>query len=365
MTNKSLLTIKRYGFIIPVLFLFFQSCKGEGENEGGGEIIYPEHHQVPARIVSPANGDQFDFGDEITVEIEVKEPEKVKDMKLLVNGEVFADDLKAESQNITFKTDIGRVGEMKFFLSYVGDDGQEHGDNREVVIFSDLVPALKTVNIVEELPHNRDSYTQGLEFYQGKLFEGTGQWGLSHLQEVGVNNGEILRQYAIPNNQFGEGITILNDTIYQLTYKASTCYYYDMDFNLLGQFNYEGEGWGLCNDGKSLIMSNGSHILSWRNPKTFAVEKTLEVYDDQRGMINLNELEVVNGNLLANVYTEKYIVEIDTLSGKVLTKIDCSDLVRKKPLGSDVLNGIALNPQNNKLYLTGKLWDKLYQVTIE
>ncbi len=339
------------------------SCKGDDDEEDTLKI--EPHHLAPVKIVSPANQEQFIFGDVVEIEIEVMEPQQLSEMKLLIDGKVFKDSLASESMTIKFATNKYKLGDIKILLSYLGDDGKTHGDNREITVFSDTEPKEMDITIVQYFPHDPTSYTQGLEFYKGRLYEGTGQYGKSRLLEVDLKTGRTLRSGEMDNKDFGEGITVLNDTIYQLTYREHTCYYYDMDFNLLGQFNYEQEGWGLCNDGKNIIMSNGTHQLVWRDPKTFAVVKELEVYTDTEGILNVNELELIDGYLFANIYEQDYIIEIDTATGKVLTKIDCSALSDQKPIGANVLNGIARNPETGKIYMCGKWWDKLFEVIIE
>ncbi|MDP2685910.1 MAG: glutaminyl-peptide cyclotransferase, partial [Aequorivita sp.] len=177
-----------------------------------------------------------------------------------------------------------------------------------------------------------------------------------------------IRKQGLQAGYFGEGITILNNTLYQLTYKNGKCYTYDIanDFQLKNEFNYVGEGWGLCNDGKSLIMSNGSERIVYRNPQTFAIERTLEVYDNRGPIVNLNELEYIDGKIYANVYQQGSIAIIDPTNGAVEGVIDLTDLkdkVTQHP-GLDVLNGIAYNGEPNILYITGKNWDKLFKIEI-
>lgn len=316
-------------------------------------------------MTAPLNQKQYVQGDIVDVVIEVIDASKVKEMSLMIDGKLYQE-LPAKSQTIQFDTKGFRLGDVPIQLVYTTQQNTDHSDYREITIFSDRAPKDKKATVVNRFKHNPDSYTQGFEFYNCDLYEGTGQWGKSQLQQIALaNNGQILRAYPIPSDQFGEGITILNDTIYQLTYRAGICYMYDMDFKNIGQFSYSEEGWGLCNDGKSLIMSDGSHQIEWRNPETFELEKTIEVYDNFQGILNVNELELYKGKLLANVYRENYLVEIDTATGKVLSKINCAELVAEKPVGSDVLNGIAYDPCEDRLFLTGKLWDTIYEVTID
>ena len=236
---------------------------------------------------------------------------------------------------------------------------------QNVNLFSDVETKHQTAKEIAVLTHDPTSYTQGLEFYQNRLFEGTGQWGKSKLMEVDLKSGNIVRSISLSAELFGEGITILNDTIYQLTYQAGKCFVYDMNFVKLAEFHYQGEGWGLCNNGKSLLMTNGTDEVVWRDPRTFKITKRIHAYGDQTNYPKLNELELINGHLFANIYTDSKIVEIDTANGKVLSEIDCSSFVNKQPFGVDYLNGIAHDPVSGKTYLTGKLWPNMYEVTFE
>lgn len=354
----------RIAALLSFTALLLTGCNGEGDQP----IDNPEQpdYVIPAQITAPFNEDTFVVGQGLTVEIKVNKPEAVTDLKLFVADTLFADNLTAEGQTISINTERSKVGWVNIQLAYTDDKGKSRADNRKVALFSDIEPAQKKAVIVATYPHAKASYTQGLEFYKGKFFEGTGQYNQSILAEVDLTSGTKLREHALDGSIFGEGITVLNDTIYQLTYTAGICYVYDMDFNLLNEFSYTGQGWGLCNDGKHLLMSNGTDQIVWRDPKTFEIVKSIYVFDNAFSLGQLNELELIDGNLFLNVYTENRIAEIDTATGKVLTYIDCNDLVKdaSEP-GMDVLNGIAHNPATGKTYMTGKWWSKLYEVKFE
>jgi glutaminyl-peptide cyclotransferase len=351
--------------IILVLSLFLiVQCAGDSEDPIEKQIV---QNTRAAQLTAPLNRDTYDYGDDITAEIQINDPSSITDLKLTVNGEVIAENINPESQTISFKATIGgKVGWYRVSLSYTDKVGKEVVDNRDVAIFSDLEPESKKAIIANTYPHAKTSYTQGLEFYKGQLFEGTGQYNQSILTEVDLETGDKIREKPLQDHIFGEGITILNDTIYQITYRATQCYVYDMDFNLLSTMNYYGEGWGLCNDGQYILMSNGSSKIVWRDSKSFEIVKELSVFDNQTEVVNLNELELINGDLYVNLYQENRIAQVDTSSGKVLTYIDCKDLaLDAKDLGNDVLNGIAHNPETGKTYMTGKWWPKLYEVIFE
>ena len=355
---------KQIGYIVILIAAFvMHSCAGDDGNDDQPVV----RTVVPAQLTSPFNEGKYSLGQPVPVGIKVNDPSRITKMELYVNDTLYKGDLTIENQTITIQTNgKNKVGKIPLYLKYTDTEGKQKTDNRTIIFFSDVAPGNLTAEIVKDFPHDKASYTQGLEFYKGKLFEGTGQYSHSVLAEVDLNSGTRLREYKLLDANFGEGITILNDTIYQITYRAEKCYIYDMNFNLLGSNPYEGEGWGLCNDGRYLIMTNGSSEIVWREPKTFKIVKTISVFDHQMSVGNLNELELMNGNLFMNLYTEDRIAEVDTSTGKVINYIDCSALVAAAAdPGNDVLNGIAQNPLTGKIYMTGKLWPKLFEVNFK
>ncbi|MBK7130074.1 MAG: glutaminyl-peptide cyclotransferase [Crocinitomicaceae bacterium] len=357
----NLFRVKYLTLLVLPAVLF--ACSGEQNNDGDEHL---QKNQPPLKIISPLNEDDFTVGDIIEVQIEVNKPTEVKNLELYFADTLYQTGLDAVTQTIQIDTKNGNVGFTKIHLSYQTSDGEQHGDTRKIVLFSDTAPVQKKAVIVKSYVHDKSSYTQGLEFNNNQLFEGTGQLGQSILAEVNLNTGQILRKISLEPSYFGEGITILNDTIYQITWTDKTCFVYDLNFNKIREMNYEGEGWGLCNDGTYIIMSNGTNEIVWRDPHTFEIVKQLYVFSDQSDYSNLNELELINGNLFINVYTEDYIVEVDTAYGKVLSVIDCADIVIDGRVpGADVLNGIAHHKSSGKTYLTGKWWPKLYEVKFE
>ncbi|MEE2747798.1 MAG: glutaminyl-peptide cyclotransferase [Candidatus Thermoplasmatota archaeon] len=213
----------------------------------------------------------------------------------------------------------------------------------------------------DNVPHNSSAYTQGLEFYQGRLFESTGKYGHSTLREVNLSTGEIIRSIDLNETEFGEGMTFVGDEIIQLTWKEGVAYRYAMEtFEIISNYSYEGEGWGLAYDGTHLIMSNGTNVLQFRNASTFELESTLNVTLNNQSLSNINELEMIDDLLVANIYQTEEIVGIDLNSGVVVWHIDASGL---RPDGGEVLNGIAFDSTTQSLWITGKYWSKMYNVT--
>ena len=240
------------------------------------------------------------------------------------------------------------------FSSVIGAQGDE----------SAFVRAESLVVVVNEnVSHDSQAYTQGLEFYEGRLFESTGVYGESSLREVNLSTGEVIRSVNLSEDEFGEGITFVDDQIFQLTWKQGIAYRYDVEtFEVVQTYNYEGQGWGLAYDGNQLIMSDGSDVLQFRNATTFEVESTLDVTLNNESLGQLNELEMYDGLLLANVYQTEQIVGIDLSSGVVVWNINASGL---KTEGGEVLNGIAHDASTNSLWITGKYWSKMYNISFD
>lgn len=222
--------------------------------------------------------------------------------------------------------------------------------------------------IVHTYPHDTSAFTQGLIFVDGKLYEGTGQEGRSSLREVDLQTGRVVKKVDVPVPFFGEGITLLNGKIYQLTWQHQIGFIYNAQtLEKTGQFEYTGDGWGLTNDGRSLIISDGSNRLKFLDPDSFRVTKTIGVTDGGTHITQLNELEYINGEIYANIWHDQRIVTIDPQTGRVTGWIDLSGLLQPGAVQDEeaVLNGIAFDQANNRLFVTGKLWPKLFEIKLK
>lgn len=214
--------------------------------------------------------------------------------------------------------------------------------------------------------HGETAFTQGFAFWRGRLYEGTGLYGQSIIREIDPRNGKELRRVTLGKRYFGEGVTILDGRIYQLTWQEKVCFVYDAEtLERIGELPYDGEGWGLTNDGRQLIMSDGSDSIDFRSPSTFAIERTIRVTEDGRPVRNLNELELIRGEIWANVWQTDRILRIAPSDGRVVAVIDAAPLVRaasRSRSQEDVLNGIAYDDQTNRILVTGKRWPLVFEI---
>ena len=222
--------------------------------------------------------------------------------------------------------------------------------------------------VVAEYPHDRRAFTQGLVYVDEVLYEGTGLYGESTLRRVDLETGEVLQAVGLTEEYFGEGIAVVDDRIYQLTWRNGVCVVFDREtFEVLDTFSYQTEGWGLTTDGERLIMSDGTARLFVRDPETFDVLDVIYVYDGNKTVANLNELEIVDGEIWANIWRTDRIARIDPETGQVTGWIDLSGLLSERDRGRhrvDVLNGIAHDSETNRLFVTGKLWPKLFEIEV-
>ena len=226
---------------------------------------------------------------------------------------------------------------------------------------------IATMRVISTRPHDETAFTQGLEFYGDRLFESRGLRGSSGLAEINASDGEVLRDISLAPQLFGEGITIVGDTIIQLTWTSGKAFVYDIEtLSVVDQFEYEGEGWGLCFDGTSLYMSDGSDILTLRDPVTFAITGSMKVTSDLVSVNRLNELECVDNHVYANMWQTDTIIGIDTSSGHVDRVIDASALQTYEGVSvANVLNGIAYSKASDSFLVTGKLWPLMFEVVFE
>ena len=248
---------------------------------------------------------------------------------------------------------------------------QTNADSTEV---SSALPVY-SYDVVNTFNHDSKAFTQGLVFRDGFLYESTGQEGESTLRKVELDTGKVLQKHDLSDDIFGEGMTILGDKVYQISWQSGKGFVYNLnDFNPVKEFRYSGEGWGLTNDGTSLILSDGTHVVRFMNPETFQTERTIVVLDeDGKPLMNINELEYVKGEIWANIWHSEnigkpnVIARIDPASGKLLGWINLDGISPEdeKRDGENTLNGIAYDQTSDRIFVTGKRWKKLYEIKLK
>jgi len=221
--------------------------------------------------------------------------------------------------------------------------------------------------VVNSFPHDTNAFTQGLVFYNGELYESTGLNSRSSIRKVDLQTGQVIQKRNVPSQYFAEGLAIIDGTAYQLTWLSQFGYIYDLStFDIKGTFNYSGEGWGLTHDGKSLIMSDGTNRIRFLDPGSFELQRAISVYDGSSPVNYLNELEFIDGEIYANIWQSNRIAIIEPRGGRITGWIDLTGLLKPEDRTGpvDVLNGIAWDADGKRLFVTGKLWPKLYEIRI-
>jgi len=227
-------------------------------------------------------------------------------------------------------------------------------------------PKLYGYKVLATFPHDPSAYTEGLQYVDGEIFESTGLYGQSTLRRVNLESGKVEQKIDLDPQYFGEGIQVLGDHIYQLTWQSHIAFLYDRKtFAVLDHYNYPTEGWALTYDGKDLLMSDGSSTIYRRDPKTFEVTDQISVHDGENPVQLLNELEYIKGSIWANVWQTDEIVIIDPSNGLVIGRVDLTGLLPKEQAANaEVLNGIAYDAKTDRIFVTGKFWPTLFQIEL-
>ncbi|NQU53378.1 MAG: glutaminyl-peptide cyclotransferase [Bacteroidetes bacterium] len=342
--------------LIFSLFITFFSCSNT-----------PKRSRKPVSTITiQPNKRNYVFGEKVSVNVKTK----------LKNGEIknikvyYKNQLLKESKELDFTVDgieIQSLGINNFRVDAVKMDALNNTRTKSISAVSNVVPKKLTYKIIEKYPHSKTYYTEGLEFYNGFIYEGTGENGSSGIFKINLASGNADQSHLMKEKYFGEGITILNDKIYQLTYRSKKGFIYNLkNFVVIDSFQYKSaEGWGLTNDGTNLIMSDGTQFLTWLNPNDLSVIKKIEVANNKGIVTNLNELEYINGSIYANIYTTETIVQIEPETGKIISEVNMAGIINmyhNQKDRIDVMNGIAYDQNSNKIFVTGKLWPKLFEV---
>ncbi len=354
--------MKNYTFPVIIVLLsviFICSCSGKTERS-----------RKPVSTIELASaGKNLIWGQPLTFKVTTKLKDgQLKNVRVFLNNTLVISTTQTEFTYTIPSLKEGGVNTLRVIAEKT--DGVNNTRTQQFTVLSDITPIKSDYSVIREYKHSTGHFTQGLEIHQGFLYEGTGENGKSSLFKINYPNNKILHSVSLPEKYFGEGITILNEKVYQLTYKHQTGFVYNLaDFAVIDSFKYDSpEGWGLTNDGKSLIMSDGTGTLTWLNPQNYKAEKKIQVTDNQKVYQYLNELEYDNGFIWANVWTTDQIVRIDAHTGKITDYIDLKGILGVMNPNSteqiDVLNGIALLPQSGNLLITGKFWPKMFEIKV-
>ena len=355
-----MLKVKLFAFI--VLGIISTSCK-EDENELKNLFS----------IENPTIKPILKLEESIDLVLQNKENKTIDSVIYYIN-DVKIGSVKG-NEKLPFSLNNQKLGN-KTIKALVYFDGKNIDITSGFTIYASSEPKILNYKILNTYAHDMKAYTQGFEFYRDALFEGTGNGagnttgikGKSSLRKTDYKTGKVLKSIELDDQYFGEGITILNNKVYQLTWRNKEGYVYNADtFKKEKTFSYNMEGWGLTNDGSKLYMSDGSEKIYILNPETFQVEDYISVYTNGSKIEELNELEWVNGKIFANVYQKDAIAIINPKNGAIEAILNLNDLKNKvtKHPDIDVLNGIAYNPKTKTYFVTGKNWDKTFEITVE
>ena len=305
-----------------------------------------------------SSGDKILIDDRISINIISPNKKIIDSIKYYLNDRLVSNEVKLVDYKVGENNVTAKIFSNNEIISI----------NKKFDIYSNIEPEIMTYKVITEYKHDKNAYTQGLEFYNNQLYESTGLNGKSTLRKSDYKSGEILNIVKLDYEYFGEGLTIINDKIYQLTWKNNIGFIYDLDFNKIGNFDYgkSKEGWGLCNDGSFIYKSDGTNKIWILDPETLEEIRFIEVLTNRSKIKNINELEYIDGKIYANTYqfNRDVVIVINPLNGVVEKVIDFSgirDRVTQKP-DLDVMNGIAYF--DGKIFVTGKNWDKLFEVEV-
>ena len=349
------------------------SCSpGNGSSEG--RPVIPSGQKRITSLLEPAAAITIPLGEEIRLVLSIPDTVMVDSVRVFLGGNlkltISGTPEEAKEGTLEFMLDTegeltGKSG-LRIRLFFAGGESENH--SRQITFLSNLVPVHYAYQVVNEYPHDVAAYTQGLQYVDGVLYEGTGNYGTSSIRRVTLETGEVNKIRDLDQSLFGEGITVLGERIYQLTYKSQVGFIYDKStFEEIQKVYYRNrEGWGLTNNREELIMSDGTNIIYFLDPEMFTINRQIEVYHNEGPASSLNELEYINGKIWANRYFTDEIVIIDPESGIVEGRINLKGILKatdRRPT-TDVLNGIAWDDEGDRLFVTGKFWPRLFEIRI-
>ncbi len=359
--------------LLLLLLMAIVSCSPRNGTPGRTPIPEPAPSRI-STLVEPGEPLTVAVGDEIGIVLAYPDTVSVDSFRLFLDGELratFRGELPRDDRGnliASLKTEDQSTGNAGLRIKLFFAGSKTENQSQQITFLSDLVPEQFSYRVVNEFEHDPTAYTQGLEFVDGWVYEGTGNYGTSSIRKETLETGEVNMIRNLDQSLFGEGITVFGDRIYQLTYKSQVGFIYDKKtFEEIQKVYYQNrEGWGLTNNGEELIMSDGTHVIYFLDPELFTVNRQIEVYDDRGRAERLNELEYINGRIWANRYYTDEIVIIDPATGKVEGRINLKGILKtedREP-NTDVLNGIAWDRDNKRIFVTGKFWPKLFEIKL-
>lgn len=356
--------------LVGLVLAWTISCSGRpGESTAkvSAPVAVPEEERSVVKMVSPEENAGFKLRDPVKVVLGV-DKNRVPDSITISFDSKKITTLIREPWEYTIPAEYTNTTGRKALKVNSFERGKQPATiTRFMIIYSDTPPLKYTYKVIHTYPHDRQAFTQGLIYYRGILYEGTGQETGSSLREVELETGKVLRLHNLDASLFGEGITLYKERIYQVTWEDKVGFVYDREsFRLINKIYYPTQGWGLTTVNDKIVMSDGTNVLYFYEPEMFTVVSRIEVFDDRNAVDSLNELEYINGEIWANIWMTDRIARIDPQTGKVNSYVNLTGLLKDsdKTPDTDVLNGIAWDNEGRRLFVTGKRWPRLFEIAV-
>lgn len=346
----------RPGFLIIIIFSIIVGCQdAKDENRAASPRV-----KKSTSFVSPTSNQRFIRGNQIELSF-AREEGTIDSVQISLEGE----DQMFKGANFSISLPNRKVGTWSIRAKvYFGAKTETH--YKKIIVLPERAPQEMTYRVINSYPHDTEDFTQGLLIKDGYLYESTGQKGYSSFKRKELKSGKSLQVRNLSNEYFGEGLAEINNEFYQLTWTSGIGFVYNMDMEQIRTFNFSGQGYGLTTLGDQLVFTDESEKLYFVEPQSFTVQDQIEAYDNSGKADSLNELEVINGLIYANVWLRDIVVVVDPSTGEVVKRIDFTGLLSdEKARKARELNGIAYDPATEKMYVTGKNWPKLFEVTLE
>ncbi|MBN1387808.1 MAG: glutaminyl-peptide cyclotransferase [Bacteroidales bacterium] len=357
-----------YSVLLVIMALAF-SCNGSVKSDNNTSTEKANTKELSASLVNieePEDGAKFISGDKIHLKLSLRGNKSPDSVRVFFDGESMAI-LKPDGLEYTVDTRSSRLGRIPLKIMAYEGSKRPQVITHFVTIFSDIQPDLYSYRVINMYPHDINAYTQGLVYHDGYLYESTGGEGKSTLRKVEIETGKIMKIHNLESKFFGEGLVLYDGRLFQLTWRNNVGFVYDIQsFEEIKRVHYTTQGWGLTSNDRELIMSDGTNKLYFLEPEYFTVVSSIEVYDDKSHVWQLNELEYINGEIWANIYTTDRIARIDPSTGKVLAYIDLTGILPDEDRHPELaeLNGIAWDEDNDRLFITGKNWPRLFEIEL-